>query len=167
MDKQDSNYSGHRWGANQEHISVLELLCGAEFEDEAVVYTRLSPYKNVASEQEEVQKQHTEYAAKLEPKNCLSDIMVSNLRCNLQKRGVHLPEHGIDCFHVHRVWLRSIHSCNMSHDNISYKECYEAPSEQSWPLIRQKQGISLSFILNFILKYYLFMGHKFWKLDPL
>lgn len=108
MEKQDSNYSSHGCGGDQEHVSVFKLLRGAELEDEAVVYPRLSPREDVASEKEQVQKQYAKYAAKLQPKKekIRLTIMVLNMNNNLVCKDqtlLHLPENWIDCFHVHRV----------------------------------------------------------------
>jgi hypothetical protein len=42
-----------------------------------------------------------------------------------------LPKHRIDSFHVHSIWLPSVHPRDMSHYDITNEEGYEAPSEQS------------------------------------
>lgn len=64
MDKQDTNHSSHRSGADQEQISVLELLCRGQLKDEAIVYTCLSPCKGIAAVEEQVQKNQAKHAAK-------------------------------------------------------------------------------------------------------
>jgi hypothetical protein len=69
MNKHDSHYSSHRCGANQEYISVLQLLCRAQLKDEAIIYPGFPPHENVATIQKEVQEHQGEHAAnnKLSP----------------------------------------------------------------------------------------------------
>lgn len=57
MHKQHPHYSSHWSGADQEHISVLEIFRRGQLEDESVIYPSLSPHEDVTSVQEEMQKQ--------------------------------------------------------------------------------------------------------------
>ena len=57
VEKHNSYDHGHRRGTDQKHVAVLELLRLSQLEDEAVVYARLSPRKDVAAVEKEVKEQ--------------------------------------------------------------------------------------------------------------
>ena len=62
MRKHYTNNNSHGSGAYQENVTVLELFSRCEFKYECVVYACLSPHENVASIEEEMQKEEAEHA---------------------------------------------------------------------------------------------------------
>jgi hypothetical protein len=61
--KHNTNDNCHGSSANQEHITILQLFGRREFKYECVVYACLSPHEDVASVEEEMQKEEAEHAA--------------------------------------------------------------------------------------------------------